>query len=331
MQKLVLKTAVLSAVLLQASCGVENSTETNLNSDVGSATEAVQEIETAPETEAETDVALPTPPSDTESTTSAPSSASVPFNDIWSEATGRGACSVSVVAGSESTFFVPSGGNENYNIIAWGNGTGTSVTRYSGMLEQLASHCIIVAAAETSMAGSGEEMRDAVMSAKEQFSTILSPELRVCTSGHSQGGGGSFNAARLLDADCVIGLQSDTYWTTQIKGDLPQKTEVVSIWGAEDNLVYRSFNSPMAEAVTSNTYIDIEARDDDHLTSIRGTGGTGGAAQRLAAVAMLSTDAQKRDRFRQALYGADSVATVSTENNQFSYVYRNDLAMAQQP
>jgi len=143
-----------------------------------------ENVEAPQETAIETEVAFPLPSLDTESFSSAP----VPFDDILSEATARGACSVSVIVWNGTTFFVPSGGPQNYNIIAWGNGTGGPVPFYSDMLEQLASHCIIVAAATTLFAGDGLEMRDAVITAKEQFSAILSPELRICTSGHSQGG-----------------------------------------------------------------------------------------------------------------------------------------------
>lgn len=45
-------------------------------------------------------------------------------------------------------------------MILWGNGTGASPSTYGSLLRHFASHGFIVAAANTSNAGSGDEMLD---------------------------------------------------------------------------------------------------------------------------------------------------------------------------
>ncbi|WP_328186575.1 hypothetical protein [Marinobacter sp. OP 3.4] len=121
-----------------------------------------------------------------------------------------GACSVDTEIGSGARFFVPSGGSGNYNILGWGNGTGGTVSAYSGLLESVAEQCVVVAAATTTQSGDGRDVESAVNQAKSRYSDIVGSDPKVCTSGHSQGGGGSFNAANRLDADCVIAVQPDT-------------------------------------------------------------------------------------------------------------------------
>ena len=79
---------------------------------------------------------------------------------------GGGACSVDTERGSGAQFFVPSGGSGNYNILGWGNGTGGTVSAYSGMLESVAEQCVLVAAATTTQSGNGREVESAVNQAK---------------------------------------------------------------------------------------------------------------------------------------------------------------------
>lgn len=86
-------------------------------------------------------------------------------------------------------------------IIIWGNGTGTSPNGYSDLLNHWASHGFVVAAAETSNAGSGEDMLGCLDALEEEhgsygtFAGNLDLD-RVATSGHSQGGGGAIMAGQ---------------------------------------------------------------------------------------------------------------------------------------
>ena len=93
-------------------------------------------------------------------------------------------------------------GGVRHPVLLWGNGTGTGPSAYSGLLSHWASHGFVVAAAETSNAGTGQDMLACldylVQESKRSFGTyagVLNTG-RVGTSGHSQGGGGSIMAGQ---------------------------------------------------------------------------------------------------------------------------------------
>jgi hypothetical protein len=197
---------------------------------------------------------------------------------------GSNPCSVTRDAPSFSpnTFYVPSGGSGRYNILGWGNGTGGSVSSYAGMLEAAAARCVIVAAAETSSSGSGVDVQAAVNAAKSRFASRLRSPLTVCTSGHSQGGGGSFNAANRLGASvaqCVIGVQPDTVFTTRINAPLASSVSAACIFSTGDTLAPRlPSNGPNCDR---NATIYFErVTSGSHFTPTSGTGGEVGVAQR---------------------------------------------------
>lgn len=112
---------------------------------------------------------------------------------------------VAVEEASEHTYFSPadlgSQGCDRHPVILWGNGTFTTPTVYQGLLEHLASHGFIVAAANTSNAGSGEEMLAGLdnltafdADSGSRYYDRVATDL-VATSGHSQGGAGTVRAA----------------------------------------------------------------------------------------------------------------------------------------
>ncbi len=190
-------------------------------------------------------------------------------------------CSVSEVSpfGSSTTFFVPSG-NGPFPILGWGNGTGGTVGSYDGMLEAAAEECVIVAAAETSSSGNGRDVRDAINEAKSRYSNIVGSNPTVCTSGHSQGGGGSFNAARLVDADCVIAVQPDTVFTTRIDGPVSRDTNVVCIFTSGDTLAPAfPSNGSNCRQNSPGVYVQ-ESGSGTHFAPNSGTGGDPGRFQR---------------------------------------------------
>ncbi len=82
-------------------------------------------------------------------------------------------------------------------IILWGNGSGTTPSMYAGLLRHWASHGFIVAAANTTNAGTGAEMLDGAMWLIEENARAGSPFFekvetsRIGASGHSQGGAGA--------------------------------------------------------------------------------------------------------------------------------------------
>ncbi|MEK1905486.1 MAG: alpha/beta hydrolase [Pseudomonas sp.] len=87
-------------------------------------------------------------------------------------------------------------------IILWGNGTGATPDTYAALLTHWASHGFVVAAAETSDAGTGQEMLACLSYLVQENGRAYSTYVgklnagRVGTSGHSQGGGGSIMAGQ---------------------------------------------------------------------------------------------------------------------------------------
>jgi len=192
---------------------------------------------------------------------------------------GGGDCSVSRSSGSGAVFYVPSGGSGTYNILGWGNGTGGTSSTYRGLLEAAAEQCVLVAAATTSSAGNGRAVRDAVNDAKSRYRSIVGSDPTVCTSGHSQGGGGAFNAANLLGADCVIAVQPDTVYTTSIDRPVSSSTDVVCIFSTGDTLAPASpFNANNCRR--NSTRYSQEITSGSHFTPTSGDGGAPGDAMR---------------------------------------------------
>ena len=100
----------------------------------------------------------------------------------------------------------------NHPIITWGNGTAAPTFFYSAFLEHLASWGFVVIAANTTMAGSGEEMVagiDHLIQENDRSDSIFYNLLeinRIGTIGHSQGGGGAINAATDARVTCTAPL-----------------------------------------------------------------------------------------------------------------------------
>ncbi|MBA1147069.1 hypothetical protein H0Z60_08340 [Ectothiorhodospiraceae bacterium WFHF3C12] len=250
------------------------------------------------------------------------------FAELFNEAEDDGPCSVNRVSGLSSTYYIPSGGSGQYNVLVWGNGTGGTSLTYSSLLESVASHCIAVAAANTSNSGTGEEMQSALNGIRSRYGSILGQ--KVCTAGHSQGGGGSFNAANRIGADCVIPVQPDTVFTTRIYSDLASHVEVITLWGESDTLAPASTNRGNVEDASS-ILTQVETDGEGHFAPTSGRGGDIGTMFRMANIAQLSNDASRATRFRQAFWGPDTDFTVTESNSAISDVRRDSGARATQP
>jgi len=190
-------------------------------------------------------------------------------------------CSVRQVNGNQAVFFVPSGGDGRYNILGWGNGTGATVAGYDGLLRAAAARCVLVAAATTSNSGSGVEVQNAVNQARSRFSNILNANPRVCTSGHSQGGGGSFNAANRLGAQCVIAVQPDTVFTTRIFAPVGRNVDVTCIFSVADVLAPALPSNSLNCRLNSTIYREATTAGT-HFAPLTGNGGGPGTAMRAA-------------------------------------------------
>jgi predicted dienelactone hydrolase len=111
---------------------------------------------------------------------------------------------VRVTQESVTTFYYPSNmaAGTRYPVIIWGNGTITQPSWYDGLLRHWASHGFIVAAANTSNAGTGQEMLAGIDNLTAKNAQASSPFYQkvdlehIGASGHSQGGAGTMRAAK---------------------------------------------------------------------------------------------------------------------------------------
>lgn len=98
--------------------------------------------------------------------------------------------------GLSCTIYRPINLTSGHPVILWGNGTGASPSTYASGLRHWASYGFVVAAANTSNAGTGSDILGCLnwlTSSSLRGALNLS---RVGVSGHSQGGGGSIMAGR---------------------------------------------------------------------------------------------------------------------------------------
>ena len=98
--------------------------------------------------------------------------------------------------GLSCTVFRPSNLTGDHPIVVWGNGTGTTPTAYRSGLEHWASWGFVVAAANTSNAGTGQDMLDCIGHLQTRSYAYQLDFSAIGASGHSQGGGGTIMAAR---------------------------------------------------------------------------------------------------------------------------------------
>lgn len=98
-------------------------------------------------------------------------------------------------------------------VIIWGNGTGATPSSYAALLSHWASHGFIVAAANTTNAGSGTAMLACLTLMQNNNANPASrffqrvDVTRVGASGHSQGGGGTIMAGRDPRVDTTAPIQ----------------------------------------------------------------------------------------------------------------------------
>ena len=145
----------------------------------------------------------------------------------------RGQFTVQTMSVSGFTLFLPVGRPAGSPVLTWGNGTGASPSTYSGLLNQWASYGIIVVASTSSSTGTGSQMVQGITVA--QGSSIGGGNF-VCTSGHSQGGSGTVNAARDSRVDCTLPIQLDNTFTATSDGrDISGKPSLI-LCGSSDSL-----------------------------------------------------------------------------------------------
>jgi hypothetical protein len=149
---------------------------------------------------------------------------------------------VTVQAESVTTYYSPTNlganGCNRHPVILWGNGTFTTPTVYDGLLRHLASHGFIVAAANTSNAGTGTEMLQGLTQLTQwngqsghRFYQRVDVE-RVGTTGHSQGGSGAMRAAQDPRVDTAFPVEGGFFNSTGLTVTVP----VLFLAGETDTL-----------------------------------------------------------------------------------------------
>ena len=135
---------------------------------------------------------------------------------VGTDFAATGPFQVTVQNDSAHTYYSPTTlgqGGIDHPIVLWGNGTGASPSTYDGFLRHLASHGFVVAAANTTNAGSGNEMLaglDNLTTFNGQSGNRFFGHLdleHVGASGHSQGAGGAISVTRDPRIDTVFPLQ----------------------------------------------------------------------------------------------------------------------------
>jgi hypothetical protein len=195
---------------------------------------------------------------------------------------GGAQCGVTQQNGNGTIFYIPTGGgvrNGATNIVGWGNGTGGGRTTYQGLLRSVAQQCVLVAAATTANSGDGRDVQSAVQQARQRFGNLVGNNPKVCTGGHSQGGGGAFNAANRLNNACVIGLQPDTVFTVRIQRPVAANVDVACIFSTGDVLA-PALPSNAANCRRNSTRYTQRTTSGTHFTPVSGDGGAPGAAFR---------------------------------------------------
>ena len=104
--------------------------------------------------------------------------------------------------------------------LTWGNGTNATPGIYADTLERVASFGTQVVASNSTQTGSGRQIADGATALRQRFDVSRD----FCIAGHSQGGSGTVNAARILSergdiaVRCSIPVQPDTRFTASANG-----------------------------------------------------------------------------------------------------------------
>jgi hypothetical protein len=254
-------------------------------------------------------------------------------DELLAIAGGPGPFRVTRMQVGQSTFYVPMvPAGMRVNMFVWGNGTGGNANTYTDLLNSVASQGVVVAAANTANSGSGREMAAAASAARERFADILrqGADLRVCTSGHSQGGGGSFNAApQIPETDCVLAVQPDTRFTVQIQQPVAQGTEVIAFTSDRDTLAPKNGNEANVQRNSPSALVEVQTTGQDHFAPTNGDAGRIGDVIRAAVIAQLGVDG-RAPMFRPLFFGAEGASTITGNTEGITVVERNAAAVSAQ-
>lgn len=199
--------------------------------------------------------------------------------------------------GLSCTIYRPLTLNGSNPVVIWGNGTATSPSSYAAGLRHLASWGFVVAAANTSNAGTGSEMLgclDWLTSSSLRTQIDLS---RVAAVGYSQGGGGAIMAGRDSRIDATIPMQPYTIGLGhQSSSQSQQRGPMLMLSGGSDSIATPSLNQAPV-FLRANVPVFWATLDGaSHLESLGDFGGFQGIITAWLLV-QLNGDAEARDLF----------------------------------
>jgi hypothetical protein len=187
-------------------------------------------------------------------------------------------------------------GCTKHPIILWGNGTFTQPSWYDGLLRHLASHGFIVAAANTSNAGTGQEMLqgiDKLRGFNEQGGNRFNQKVdldRVGSTGHSQGGSGAVRAAADQRVDTTFPIEGGFFAGSAFTYRVP------TLFMAGENDTLKAGIRAQYDATRSVPAAYAELAGASHLVPL-GNGGGFRAAATAWARWQLMGDTGARNQF----------------------------------
>ncbi|MGH3712285.1 MAG: hypothetical protein ACRDT4_02315 [Micromonosporaceae bacterium] len=257
-------------------------------------------------------------------TTRAIAAASVPSS--YYEAPGPHAVT-KVQGGPDHTLYYPTNlgaGGTQHPVLIWGNGTGATPESYDAQLRHLATWGFVVAAANTTQSGSGQEMLAGArfLIAEDQRSGSVFygkiDETKIGAAGHSQGGGGTIAAGADPIVDTTIPIQPGP------QGSVPQlKGPSLFVAGQYDYIVPSWYVKSRYSQAGHVPAIFAELRGSDHFFP-------GETRVRLIGVVTawfrfwLAADEQARGIF----FGPASSCGICNDRAAWSAVARNSRAQA---
>jgi Chlorophyllase enzyme len=178
-------------------------------------------------------------------------------------------------------------------VILWGNGTITAPSWYDGLLRHMASHGFIVAAANTSNAGSGQEMLnglDELTAWNQQSGNDFYQKVdleHVGTTGHSQGAAGAVRAAADPRVDTMFPIEGGA-------SNVTERPDSALYLAGEGDPFNTSMRTAFDAASIPAAYAEVAGAS--HLTPL-GSGGTFRAGAAAWALFQLRGDTTARAQF----------------------------------
>jgi len=179
-----------------------------------------------------------------------------------------GSHAVTSTSTGQHTIYHPTDGTD-HPIILWGNGTGTTPVVYAPLLRHLASHGFIVAAANTTNAGSGSEMLAGIEAVRGNPTLEAAADFEnIGATGHSQGGGGATRAGLDPRVDTVFPLEpAPTFSTGSLTGP------AIFFAGQNDTIVQPTWVRREYQGVTQAPAAYAELAGATHFTAVGDVGG----------------------------------------------------------